>query len=404
NLFNFSEWTLSSSILTISAALSCILTGFIINKIGRRGAMLLTLVPFLAGWLMLIDPFNPSMLIIGRMLIGIACGGICVSGIIYCCEITENSTRGTLRSFFQLLITSGILLAYILGAFFNPQTASLICGIIPILFGAFMFFCPESPTYLIMKGKQKEAMKALKSVRGEGFEVSSEISELQKEENIRKSKSISEAIKWKSSIKSMLLCFGLMFFQQLSGINVVIFYSSEIFQDARVGMAPEYATIMIGVVQIIATFLAYLILERFGRRLMLVLSGSLMAMCTLVMGIYFGTKDRDESAVDGIWWISLLALCVYIAAFFFGFGPVPWLILSELFSTDIKGIIVPMTGTFYWTLAFVVTILYPPLHEILGHSTCFFIFTFFNILGIFFGCYLVPETKGKSLKEVQVGE
>lgn len=175
-----------------------------------------------------------------------------------------------------------------------------------------------------MKGKEDEAIQSLKRFRGEDFNTTDEISDLQKEEEIRQSQNAREALKKKSSRKAMMISFGLMFFQQLSGINAVIFYTTTIFSDAKIELKPEYATIIVGSVQVIATFIATLTLDKLGRRLLLLVSDSLMALCTLVLGIYSGIRAANEDSVQGLGWLSLLSLCIFIIAFSLGFGPVPW--------------------------------------------------------------------------------
>lgn len=199
----------------------------------------------------------------------------------------------------------------------------------------------------------------------------------------------------------MLISFGLMFFQQLSGINAVIFYMTTIFLDAKIKLAPEYATIIVGAVQVIASFVATLTLDKLGRRMLLLVSDSLMALCTLALGIYSGIRAYDSDAVEGLGWLSLLSLCIFIIAFSLGFGPVPWLMVGELFSSDIKGVAGSFAGTLNWALAFIVTISYLPLSSAIGTSACFLIFTGLSVIGTLFSYFVVPETKGKSLKEIQ---
>lgn len=175
-----------------------------------------------------------------------------------------------------------------------------------------------------MKGKADEAVNSLKRFRGEDFDTCEEIASLQKEEELRRSQNSREALKKKSSKKAILISCGLMFFQQLSGINAVIFYMTTIFSDANIQLKPENATIVVGVVQVVATFVATLTLDKIGRRLLLLISDSCMALCTLALGIYSGIRSYNKEAVEGLGWISLLSLCIFIIAFSVGFGPVPW--------------------------------------------------------------------------------
>ncbi|CAO1381672.1 unnamed protein product [Diamesa serratosioi] len=385
-----------SSILNLGAACVCILMGILINAVGRKNAMLLILIPFSIGWGMLILAKSVIMLLIGRLFLGIACGCICVAGPVYTGEIAQKNIRGALGSFFQLLVTIGILVAYVLGSYLSAKKTSFICGIFPIFFGIGMLFCPESPTYLIMKGKKEKAIKSLKRFHGIDV-VTEEIADLVKDEEVRKTLNFREAMKKKSSKKAMLISFGLMFFQQVSGINAVIFYTMTIFKGSNTDLKPETATIIVGALQVVATAIATLTLDRLGRRLLLLISDILMAICTLSLSVHFFMEESGSSTS----WLPIASLCVFIIAFSLGFGPVPWLMMGEIFSTDIKGIAGSLTGTLNWFLAFLITVLYPPIQENIGASFSFLIFTGFSILGTFFVYFVVPETKGKSLSEIQ---
>lgn len=181
-----------------------------------------------------------------------------------------------------------------------------------------------------MKGKNQEAIHALKKFRGRTSDLKQEINELITEEENRQSHHIVKSFKRTSSRKAMFIAFGLMFFQQLSGINVVIFYTTTIFNDAKFELKPENSTIIIGVIQMIATFIATLTVDKIGRRVLLVLSDLLMALCTLTLGVYYGIKDKNgDDAVDAYGFVPLLSLCIFITAFSIGFGPVAWIMIGK---------------------------------------------------------------------------
>jgi Na+/melibiose symporter-like transporter len=191
-----------------------------------------------------------------------------------------------------------------------------------------------------MKGKNEEAVQALRRLRGRTADLKAELNDLIVEEEHRLSQNFGKALKRTSSRKAMMICFGLMIFQQLSGINAVIFYTTTIFRDAKIELKPEFATIIIGVIQVLATFVATMTVDRVGRRVLLVLSDILMAICTLTLGVYYGLKGNEDSAtVDGFGLIPLLSLCVFVSAFSLGFGPVAWIMIGEarrLTFTDIS--------------------------------------------------------------------
>lgn len=135
--------------MTLGAGSVCILTGYLINIVGRKTTMLLLVIPFSLGWTLIIFAQNITMLIIGRTVLGLSSGGICVVAPMYTGEIAEKDIRGMLCSFFQLLITVGILFVYVVGAFVSALQLSIICASIPLIFGILVLFCPESPTYLV---------------------------------------------------------------------------------------------------------------------------------------------------------------------------------------------------------------------------------------------------------------
>lgn len=139
------------SAMTLGAGSVCILTGYLINLIGRKTTMLLIVIPFTLGWALIIFAQNITMMIIGRALLGVSSGGICVAAPMYTGEIAEKDIRGMLCSLFQLLITVGILFVYVVGAFVTTFWLSVICASIPLIFGILVLFCPESPTYLVSR-------------------------------------------------------------------------------------------------------------------------------------------------------------------------------------------------------------------------------------------------------------
>lgn len=241
----------------------------------------------------------------------------------YVAEIAEKSIRGTLCSLFQFQITGGILLVYILGAFASTRVTCWICAVVPVAFLILVYFSAESPNFLVRKRQHEEAIECLMKFRNPNYEPIVEITELEKEEEARRSENFKQALSKKSSKKAIFIGLSLMFFQQLSGINAVIFYTSSIFNDANVSLQPEIATIIVGVIQVIATFIATATIDKIGRKILLVLSGALMALCTLSLGIFYSAKQSNPDSVFDYGWVSLASLCVFIIAFSLGFG---WLL------------------------------------------------------------------------------
>lgn len=224
------DW--ASSIVTIGCAISCLPIGFLMTKFGRKWTMISLVVPFLIGWGLVAWAQNFAMLLIGRLMLGVAGGAFCVSSPQYSAEIAEKEIRGIVGTFFQVLINVGILFVYVVGAFVTVFWTNIICAIIPIVFGVVFFFMPESPVYLVTQKRDEDAIKCYKWLRGSAYDPKAEMDELKKEveENQRKKISFGEVLKRKSGQRALFIGFGLMFFQQMCGINVVIFNSTTIFE------------------------------------------------------------------------------------------------------------------------------------------------------------------------------
>ncbi|EDV36329.1 uncharacterized protein Dana_GF12909 [Drosophila ananassae] len=388
------EWGLTGSLMTLGGAFSCIPVGMLIGWIGRKITMLGLVIPFMLGWACIIYPLHIAMLLVGRFIVGFCGGSFCVAAPVYNTEIAEIRIRGIMGCFFQLMVVHGILYAFVAGAFLEVLAFNIACAVWPIIFFILFFFMPESPVYLQQKGKSEQAEKALKFLRGKDADVSAELKDMAAEGNKEKQPAC-QILCRKATRKGLFISIMLMMFQQLTGINAIMFYSTSIFEAAGSTLEPRFATIVIGVVQVFATITAIFLIEKVGRKILLLVSAVMMGLSTLTMALYFGMlMDKD------VGWVALVALCVFIIGFSLGFGPIPWLINAELFSEDAKALAGGIAGTCNWTFAFCVTLLFPILNEALGACPCFAIFAGFAVAAVVFILFLVPETKGKTLNEI----
>lgn len=365
--------------------------------------MLLLIIPFTVGWTLVIWATNVTMLYVGRILLGVAGGAFFVTAPMYIGEIAQKDIRGMLGSFFQLMVTVGILFVYSVGYGLSVYTFSIVCATLPLIFGAIFMFMPETPTYWVSKNHSDNAIKSLQWLRGERFNYNDELEELYADQETLKVNKVSllAALSTKATKRALFISLSQMFFLQMSGINAVIFYTGFIFEAADTGIDGALATIIVGIMQVIATFVASMVIDRLGRRILLLGSISVMGLCTVFLGIYFYMFDRDKSSVEGLGWLPVVSLCVYIIAFSLGFGPIPWVMIGELFATDIKGVAGSIAGSFSWFLAFVITKSFTNVREVIGIGETFWLFAAFSALGTVFVWYYVPETKGKSLIDIQ---
>lgn len=319
------SWVVSTS--TLGAAFSCAIIGTIITYYGRKNTMLILCVPFIVGWVLIIWANDLAMLLIGRILLGISGGAFFVVTPIYIGEIAQKDIRGALGSFLQLMVTIGILIVYGVGYDLNVFIFSIICGVLPLAFAVTFVFMPESPFYLISKNRKEDAIKSLKKLRGEQYDFSNEFNELQHQhdKDVNNKISILNALRRRTTVKALIIILGLIFFLQLSGINIVIFYTGFILNAANVAIKTELAIILVGAMQVIATFIASMIVDKTGRRILLLISISIMAICKILLGIFFFMSNNDVTSVKNLGWLPVVALCLYIIVYALGFGPIPWL-------------------------------------------------------------------------------
>ncbi|XP_066254800.1 facilitated trehalose transporter Tret1-2 homolog isoform X1 [Euwallacea similis] len=394
------------SFATLGAMAMCVPTGFICDLIGRKYALMLLIVPFTGGWALIIWAKSVLALYFGRIITGMAVGACCVAAPLYNGEISHQNIRGALGSLFQLMIVTGIFLSYLFGEYLTPSQFTKLCASAPVLFLIIFAFQPETPSFLIKKGDHEGARRSLAKLRGANYDVDSELTHIEGtlKENAEMVTSLRRTFHQKPILKAVLISFALMFFQQFSGINVVILYASDIFQSTGINLNSNVATIVVGAMQTLSTLCASLIIEKTGRKRLIILSLSVVAINITILGIYFSIKTRghpDSDVLSDIGFIPIGTVCLFVVAFSLGLGPIPWMIASEILPTEIRGMVGSAAGTFNWFLAFVITKSYLGLATVLGYDSIFYIFSLISVVGTIFIIVLLPETKGKTVAEIQ---
>nr|CAD7427427.1 unnamed protein product [Timema monikensis] len=402
-LMTQSEWSWVGSLMNIGAALVVLPVGYLIDRIGRKFTMLGLVFPFTAGWFLMVwAKQTVPLYYVGRIITGMMGGAFSLTAPVYVSEIAESDIRGTLGTYFQLMVTVGILFVYVLGSQVNAFALTLVCGIVPLVFGVVFFFMPETPLYYIQTGRIDRARDSLQYFRGKSYNVEPELQVIENVVDTSRAQKLSlrESFNTTAAKKALLVSLGLMVFQQLSGVNAVIFYTSNIFTEAGSDIKPAIATIIVGVIQVIATFISSLCIDKLGRRILLIASDAVMTICSAVLGVFFYLKHNGND-VSNIGWLPLVSVCLFIVMFSFGFGPIPWLMVGELFPNQIKGTASSIACLLNWFLSFLVTKFFSDMVTAFGIYTTFWIFSAISCLGTIFVFFIVPETKGKSLEEIQ---
>lgn len=253
-----------SSLLALGAIVGAVPAGTIADRIGRKWAILLTSAPFATCWVTLMLAGNIGSVYAARFVGGIGAGAACVLVPVYVGEIAEASIRGALGAFFPLMFSSGIVFAYVAGAYCSYVTFNAACCAILLPFVLGVTFMPESPMWLVQRGRKIQAARVLAILRGPRYDSAKEIVILQDDANriANTSGGLKDLLGTKAGRKAAITCVGLMGFQQLCGIDAVLFYTVNIFQAANSTIEPYLATIIIGITEVVMTIFVATVIDR----------------------------------------------------------------------------------------------------------------------------------------------
>lgn len=395
------EMSWVGSFLAIGAFVGALPAGVLAERIGRKYTTIIIAIPYLISWALLSLASNVGMLYTGRVFAGIATGASCVVAPMFISEIAETSLRGALGAFFQLFLTIGILFIYVAGAFTTWVELSIISAIFPVLLIVCVFFIPDSPIYLVKQGQRQSASQALKVFWGNQCNTQAALANIQAElDAVAGDARLSDLFTLRSNRMALVISLATMLFQQFSGINAVIFYAQSIFDAAGSKMDPAVCTIIVGVVQVVMTVASAMLIEKAGRRVLLLQSSVVMGLCLVALGVYFQLKEGNTD-VKNISFIPLGSVVLFIVSFSLGLGPIPWLIMGELFAPDVKGIASAIAVMFNWTLVFIITKTFGMMTNSWGTGPTFYFFAAFMAVGTIFVFLKVPETKGKTNAQIQ---
>lgn len=253
-----------SSLLALGAIVGAVPAGKVADRIGRKWAIFSTAIPFATCWLTLILTENVVSIYVARFVGGIGAGATCVLVPVYIGEIAQASIRGALGAFFPLLFSSGIVFSYVAGAYCSYVIFNVICCalLLPFVLGA--PFMPESPMWLVQQSRKVQVAEVLSILRGSHYDIAKEITVLQDDvDRVANARGgFKDLIGTKAGRKAIVACVGLMCFQQLCGIDAVLFYTVNIFQAANSTIDPFLATIVIGLTEVVMTLFVAIVIDR----------------------------------------------------------------------------------------------------------------------------------------------
>jgi sugar porter (SP) family MFS transporter len=392
--------------LLLGAMIGAALAGRLSDRMGRRRLIIIAAVVFTGG--ALLAAFSPTVgiLIAARFIIGLAVGSAALVVPLYLAEIAPTEIRGRITSLNQLMIVGGILAAFIVNAILaSSANWRLMLGLaaapsLILLVG--MFFMPETPRYLVHAGEEDTARGVLEDLPGDERpdERIREIREVEQEEEGTTGLRALWQAKWVRP--ALLVATGLAVFQQLVGINTIIYYAPTTLTN--VGFAKTsaiYANLIIGVINVGMTILAIRIIDRWGRKPMLLAGAGGMVASLLVLGICLSVLPTPHHPGDPAAVVTLVCLATFIASFAATWGPVVWVMLPEVLPLSVRGTAMGVAVFGNWAANFVVAQTFPPLLSALGPGPVFLGYAGLGVLAALFVKRFVAETKGRSLEEIE---
>ncbi|XP_066836583.1 solute carrier family 2, facilitated glucose transporter member 8 isoform X2 [Anser cygnoides] len=354
------------SVVTLGAAAGGILGGYLVDKVGRKLSLMLCSIPYVSGYVVIISAQNVWMLYFGRILTGLASGITSLVVPVYISEISHTKVRGMLGSCVQLMVVTGILGAYIAGITLKWHWLAVLCSFPPCIMLLLMSFMPETPRFLLNQNKHAEAIASLQFLRGPYVDHEWECRQI------------------KANVEE---------------------------ENSRM------ASVVVGAVQVCFTAVAALIIDKTGRKVLLYISGIIMAVSTALFGLYFkmvlphgnNSSNADlcftlnsvsPGTENSLSWLAVVSLGLFVAGFALGWGPVPWLVMSEIFPLKARGISSGVCVLTNWVMAFLVTKEFHDLIALISYGT-FWLFSAFCCLSVTFTAFYVPETKGQTLEQIE---
>ncbi len=391
-----------TSIALGGAALGAALAGRLADRFGRRPILFVTSLIFVAGAAVSALAPDLTSLLAGRLLVGVGIGGASMLTPLYLAEIAPAKERGALVSFNQLAVTLGILGSYLIGYALAADGAwrwMLGLGGVPgIALAVGMIFLPETPRWLAGHGHADRARAALLQLRGHGTDTTAEMAELRDDLTAKARARPENHLGHASARLPMIVGIGLAVFQQVTGINTVIYFAPTIFQAAGLSSASAaiLATAGIGVINVMMTMVAIWLVDRVGRRPLLLcgLGGMGISLCLLALCFMLGSGPA-------LGYLTAASLAAYIGCFAIGLGPVFWLLISEIFPMAIRARGMSAATIANWLSNLVVALTFLDLAGLMGHAGVFLLYAALTFAGLVCSYMLVPETKGRSLEAIQ---
>ena len=384
---------LFASLFFLGAMFGSIFAGSVSNQIGRKATLLLCFLPEVIGWFLIVSAYNGTQLIIGRFLTGVS-GAMRVQSLsVYTVEMAVKSRRGALSSLLSVLANVGILLIYVFGLFLSWRWMAVVAIFVTLMSVLFVLPWPDTPRWYLLKGRRGEAIAVL-SWLYERDNVDDDLKEI--EENLQMFQSSMWHTLFDKHLKHQIfLSVCIMMMNQLSGKYVLVAYQNKIFSDVGFS-SPNLPSIFIAAVSAAFSIASSFIVDRMGRRPLYIIAGAIISVSLLLLGVCFYLDTVTTK------WIGTVCFVTYNIGYSVSWGTVSILISSEIYPLKSRGAGAGLSLLSFWFSGFIVTLLFPQLEAIIHEYGMFWIFGILCVIATIVIPICMPETKGKSLEEIEL--
>lgn len=376
------------------------IAGPLSDRFGRRRVLLGTALLFVLSSLLAASATSFSSFVVARIVGGLAVGGAILIAPVYIAEIAPADKRGSLVSLNQLMIVIGISASFFSNYFLldlgeHNWRYMLGVQVVPaLLYFALLWFVPESPRWLLLKGRDEAALQVLRRVTGEQ-QAQENLQQIQRSLTM---KAVSRGFRglFDSRVRLiMIIALGLAFFQQITGINAIFYYLPTIFAQAGGGVNDAFRqAVLVGLVNVLMTFVAIWLIDKLGRKPLLIMGIAGMALSLFAISWAFNQESYNARLV-------LIAIIGFVASFAISLGPVMWVMLSEIFPNEQRAAAISVAGFWNALVSATVTMIFPWALSTLGSGGTFLAFGLFATAALLFVVLLVPETKGRTLEQLE---
>ncbi|CAH0564584.1 unnamed protein product [Brassicogethes aeneus] len=390
-----SQGSLITGMLSLGGVFGTFIAGWLLDRFGRKITLLSIALPFFCTFVALAFARYVEVFYVVRFIQGLSIGGIFSFVPIYLGEISDKNNRGMIGCLFMVSISCGVLSSYVIGPHLSVKTFSLFYSVPLLVFLVLYKVLPESPLYLATIGDKVKAKRMLMKLRSKNIEKEFIETCIFCEENTG---SFKDVFKTKSLRRAFFIIAVIINLQNLSGITVILAYTQSIFKVTDKYMSPSITPIILGLNKAVFTIISSSVVDRFGRKILLIISISTCCVSHILLATFFTLQNHYS--LSHISWLPIVGLLSYITGYSLGLSPIPYVLLGEIFPTNVKFPASSLINCFSFISGFVTVFVFPFMMNSIGLAAPFWLFAVVCLLGLVFISFYVFETKGLSFLEI----